>query len=91
MNGRMLMAIGIIIASISIFITFVSTFASASLSNPTINIPPENTTDSQNGTKMPETKPPQSSTPSESLTIGGLSPQEGNNLATACGLNPEGC
>jgi hypothetical protein len=87
----MLMAIGIIIASILIFITFVGTFASASLSNPTINIPPENTTDDQNGTKTPEIEPPQGLTPSKSLTLGGLSPQGEGNLAIACSVNPEGC
>ena len=89
---RMLLAIGAIIVSIPGFITFVGTFASASLSHLTINIPPGNTTDdNQNSTNTPETEPPQSLTPSESLTLGGLSPQGGNNLATACGLNPERC
>ena len=88
----MLMAIGIIIASISIFITFVGTFASASLSNPTINIASEgNITDDQNGTKTQEIEPPQGLTPSESLTLGGLSPQGEGNLAIACSVNPEGC
>lgn len=91
MNSRMLMAIGIIIASISVLITFVGTFASASLSNPTINIPPGNTTDDQNSTKTPEIEPPQGLTPSESLTLGGLSPQGEGNLAIACSVNPEGC
>jgi hypothetical protein len=91
MNSRMLMAIGIIIASISVLITFVGTFASASLSNPTINIPPGNTTDDQNSTKTPEIEPPQGLTPSESLTLGGLSPQREGNLAIACSVNPEGC
>ena len=44
MNSRMLMAIGIIIASISVLITFVGTFASASsLSNFTINVPANTT------------------------------------------------
>jgi hypothetical protein len=86
----MLLAIGAIIVSISALITFVGTSTSASLSDFTINIP-GNTTENQNVTNTPETEPPQSSTPSESLTLGGLSPQGGNNLATACGLNPGGC
>jgi hypothetical protein len=49
MNSRMLMAIGITIALISALVTFVGTFASASLSNLTINEPPGNTTDDQGG------------------------------------------
>ena len=57
-----------IIVSISVFITFVGTFASASLSDFTINIPPQNTTYDQSGTNTTETKP------SESLTLEGLSP-----------------
>jgi hypothetical protein len=82
----MLLGIGAIIASISALITFVGTFASASsLSNFTINIPPGNTTDSQNSTNTTETKP------SESLTLGGLSPQGQDNLATACSVLPERC
>jgi len=88
----MLLATGVIIASILVLISFVGTFASASLSNPTINIASEgNITDDQNGTKTPEIEPPQGLTPSESLTLGGLSPQGGNNLAIACSVNPEGC
>ena len=82
----MLLAMGVTIASISALVTFVGTFASASLSNFTINISPGNTTDgNQNGTNTTETKP------SESLTLGGLSPQGQGNLATACSVNPERC
>jgi hypothetical protein len=82
----MLLAIGTIIASISVLlITFVGTLASASLSDFTINIPPGNTTDSQNSTNTSETEP------SESLTLGGLSPQGQGNLATACSVLPERC
>jgi hypothetical protein len=87
----MLLAMSAIIVSISVFITFVSTFVSASLSDLTINIPPENITDDQNGTKTPEVEPPQGLTPSESLTLRGLSPQGEGNLAIACSVNPEGC
>jgi hypothetical protein len=82
----MLLVIGAIIVSISVLITLVGTFVSASLSNFTINISPGNTTDdNQNGTNTTETKP------SESLTLGGLSPQGQDNLATACSVLPERC
>jgi hypothetical protein len=81
----MLLAIGAIIASLSIFITLVGTFASASLSNFTINIPLGNTTDTQNGTNTSETEQ------SQSLTLGGLSPQDESNLAIACSVLPERC
>ena len=91
MNSRMLMAIGIIIASISVLITFVGTFASASLSDFTINIPPGNATDDQNSTNMPELEPPQGLTPSESFTLEGLSPQGESDLSVACSLLPERC
>jgi hypothetical protein len=90
-DGGMLLAIGIIIASISIFITFLGTFASASLSDFTINIPPGNTTDGQNGTNTTETEPPQSLAPSQSLTLRGLSPQGADDLAVACSMLPERC
>ena len=66
MNSTMLLAIGAIIASISVLF---GTFASASsLSNFTINVP-ANTTGNE----------------------GSMSPQGESGLATACGLNPEGC
>jgi hypothetical protein len=81
MNSRMLMAIGVTIALISALVTFVGTFASAALFNFTINETPGNTTDNRNSTN----------TSSESLTLGGLSPQGGNNLAITCSVNPEGC
>jgi hypothetical protein len=87
----MLLAIGAIVASISVLITFIGTFASASLSDFTINIPPENTTDNQNDTNTPEIEPPQGLTPSESLTLGGLSPQGESDLSVACSLLPERC
>jgi hypothetical protein len=85
----MLLAIGAII--VSVLITFVGTSASASLSNFTINIPPGNTTDSQNGANITETEPPQSLAPSESLTLEGLSPQGESDLAVACSVMPERC
>jgi hypothetical protein len=53
MNSRVLLAIGVIIASISALITFVGTFASASsLSNFTLNVP-ANTTGNE-GSMAPE-------------------------------------
>lgn len=91
MDGRIFLAIGAIIVYTLVLITFVGTYTSASLSNFTINIPSGNTTDDQNGTNIPETEPSESSTPSESLTVGGLSPQGESNLAIACSVNPEGC
>jgi hypothetical protein len=83
----MLLAIGAIIASISVFITFVDTYASEY----TINIPPGNTTDDQSGTNTSEIEPPQGLTPSESLTLGGLAPQGENDLSVACSVFPERC
>ena len=91
MDGRIFLAIGAIIVYTLVLITFVGTYTSASLSNFTINIPSGNTTDDQNGTNIPETEPSESFTPSESLTVGGLSPQGESNLAIACSVNPEGC
>jgi hypothetical protein len=88
----MLLAIGAIIVSILVLITFVGTFVSAL--DFTINIPPENTTDYQNsqkGTNTSEIEPPQGRTPSESITLRGLSPQGADDLAVACSLLPERC
>jgi hypothetical protein len=79
----MLLAISVFIASISVFIAFVGTSASASLSDFTINIPPGNTND-ESGTNASEIEPPQGFTPSESLTLRGLSPQGGSDLSIAC-------
>jgi hypothetical protein len=86
-NGGMLLAIGAIIASISVFITFGGTSAS----DFTINIPPGNTTDEQSGTNISEIEPPQSLTPSESLTLRGLAPQGESDLSVACSVFPERC
>jgi hypothetical protein len=79
----MLLAIIIFIVSISVFFTFVGTSASTSFSNFTINIPPENKTD-DGGTNTSETEPPQGLTPSESLTLGSLSPQGASDLSIVC-------
>lgn len=88
-GGRIFMAIGAIIAALSL-VTFIATSTSASLSNFTINKPSGNT-DDQNDTNIPETEPSQSLTPSESLTVGGLSSQDESDLAIACSVNPERC
>jgi hypothetical protein len=80
-----------IFVSILVFITFVGTFASASLSDFTINIPPQNTTYDQSGTNISEIEPPHGLTPSESLTLRGLSPQGESDLAVACSMFPERC
>jgi hypothetical protein len=90
-NGRIFLALGAIIAYTLVLVTFIGTSTSTSLSNFSINIPSGNTTDDQNGSNIPETEPSQSLTPSESLTVGGLSPQDESNLAIACSVNPEGC
>jgi hypothetical protein len=76
-----LLVVSVFIVSISVFFTFVGTSASTSLSNFTINIPPENTTD-ERGTNMSEIEPPQA--PSESLTLRGLAPQGESDLSIAC-------
>jgi hypothetical protein len=86
----MLMVIGVFIASISVFITFVGTSVSASLSDFTINIPPGNIND-ESGTNTSEIKPPQGLTPSESLTLRGISPQGESDLSVVCSLFPERC
>jgi hypothetical protein len=91
-DGGMLLAIGVIIALILVLlIAFLGTFASASLSDFTINIPPGNTTVDQNSTNTPEIEPPQGLRPSESLTLSGLSPQGADDLAVACSILPERC
>ena len=75
----MLLVIGAIIALILILITFVVNLASAqNVTTPSWIGQVGNMTDVQNGTN--KTKP------SESLTIGGLSPQGENNLAIACSV-----
>lgn len=91
MNGRIFVATSAIIAYTLVLITFVGTYTSASLSNFTINMPSGNATNDQNDTNIPEAEPSQSLTPSESLTVGGLSPQDESNLAIACSVNPQGC
>ena len=85
----MLLVIGAIIASISVFITF-GTSASASLSDFTINTSPENKTD-ESGTNTSEMEPSQELTPSESLTLRGLAPQGESDLSVACSVFPERC
>jgi hypothetical protein len=86
----MLLAIGVLIASISVFITSVGTSASTSLSDFTINIPPGNIND-ESHTNTSEIEPPQGLTPSESLTLRGLSPQGESDLSVVCSLFPERC
>jgi hypothetical protein len=78
-----LLVISAFIVSISVFFTFVGTSAATSLSGFTINIPPGNKTD-ESGTNTSEIEPPQGLTPSESLTLRGLSPQGGSDLSIAC-------
>jgi hypothetical protein len=85
-----LLVISAFIVSISVFFTFVGTSASASTSDFTINIPPGNTTD-ESGTNSSEIEPPQGLTPSDSLTLKGISPQGESDLSIACSLSPERC
>jgi hypothetical protein len=80
---KVMLVISVFIISIPVFFTFVGTSASTSLSGFTINIPPGNKTD-ESGTNTSEIEPPQGLTPSESLTLGGLSPQGGSDLSIAC-------
>jgi len=77
-----LLVISVFIVSISVFFTFVETSAST-LSNFTMNIPPENKTD-ESGTNASEIEPPQGLTPPESLTLSGLSPQGSSDLSIGC-------
>jgi hypothetical protein len=79
----MLLVISVFIVSITIFFTFVGTSASTSLSDFTIDIPPGNDND-ESGTNMSEIEPPQGLTPSESLTLRGLSPQGESDLSVIC-------
>jgi hypothetical protein len=75
----MLLAIGTIIASISIFITFVGNPVSAQIITTYISWLGD--TDSKN----------EETEPSESLTLEGLSPQGESNLSVACSMLPERC
>jgi hypothetical protein len=78
-----LLVISVFIVSISVFFTFVGTSESTSLSNFTMNIPPENKTD-ESVTNTSEIEPPQDLTPPESLTLSGLSPQGSSDLSIGC-------
>ena len=77
----MLLVIGVVIASISVLVTIVGTFASAQ------NITTDTSwlTYGQNSINFTETKPVQS------LTIEGLSPQGADDLALACTFLPQRC
>jgi hypothetical protein len=80
----MLLAIGVIIASMSVLTTFVVNLASAqNATTPSWIGKVGNITDIQNGTN--KTKP------SESLTMGGGLSSEQGNLEVACSLRPEQC
>jgi hypothetical protein len=82
----MLLAVSLVVVSISIFITFVGTsaLASSDFNDFTINTPPENT--------PPENAADGSGTnTSESLSLEGLAPQNEGDLSAACSLLPERC
>ena len=83
-DGGILLAVGTIIASISVLITFVGNPVSAQ--NITTDISWLGDTDSENEeTENEETES------SESLTLEGLSPQGESDLAVACSILPERC
>jgi hypothetical protein len=94
MDSRTLLVISVIIASISIFITFVGNPVSAQII--TTDISWLGDTDSENEeTENEETENEETENeegePSESLTLEGLSPQGESDLSVACSLLPERC
>jgi hypothetical protein len=83
-DSRTLLVISVIIASISVFITFVGNLVSAQII--TTDISWLGDTDSENE----ETENEETGS-SESLTLEGLSPQDESDLAIACSMLPERC
>jgi hypothetical protein len=81
----MLLVIGVIVASISIFITFVGNPVSAQIITTDISWLGDITDSDDEETEDEETEP------SESLTLEGLSPQGESDLAVACSMLPERC
>jgi hypothetical protein len=89
MDSRTLLVISVIIASISIFITFVGNPVSAQII--TTDISWLGDTDSENEETENEETENEEGEPSESLTLEGLSPQGESDLSVACSLLPERC
>jgi hypothetical protein len=83
-DSRTLLVISVIIASISIFITFVGNPVSAQIITTDISWLGDTDSESEE-TENEETEP------SESLTLEGLSPQGESDLSVACSLLPERC
>ena len=84
-----MLVISVIIASISIFITFVGNPVSAQII--TTDISWLGDTDSENEETENEETENEEGEPSESLTLEGLSPQGESDLSVACSLLPERC
>jgi hypothetical protein len=85
----MLRAIGVIIALISVLVTFVVLVSAHNITTDIFSgwnmIDSQAVTDSQNSTYAIETEP------SESITLEGLSPQDESDLAVACSSFLEHC
>jgi hypothetical protein len=84
-DGGMLLAIGVIIASTLVLITFAGNPVSAQIMITDISWL-EDITDSEN-----EETENEGTESSESLTLEGLSPQDESDLAVACSMLPERC
>ena len=84
MDSRTLLVISVIIASISIFITFVGNPVSAQIITTDISWLGDTDSESEE-TENEETEP------SKSLTLEGLSPQGESDLSVACSILPERC
>jgi hypothetical protein len=81
----MLLAISVIIASITIFITFVGNPVSAQIITTNISWLEDITDSDSEETESEETEP------SESLTLRGLSRQGESDLVVVCSMFPELC
>jgi hypothetical protein len=88
-DSRTLLVISVIIASISVFITFVGNLVSAQII--TTDISWLGNTDSENEETENEETENEETESSESLTLEGLSPQDESDLAIACSMLPERC
>jgi hypothetical protein len=83
-NSRTLLVISVVIASTSIFTTFVGNPVSAQIITRDISWLGDTDSESEE-TENEETEP------SESFTLEGLSPQGESDLSVACSLLPERC
>jgi hypothetical protein len=94
-NGGMLLAISVISASITIFITFVGNPVSAQIITTNMSWLEDITDSESEETESEETESEETESeetePSESLTLRGLSRQGESDLAVACSILPELC